>query len=74
MQSDNTCTDKNKLCALGLQLQTYFSSANESKDYIYIMGETLKAWRKFHKITNCTFLPSIFIPLWNNPDFRLNKI
>uniref|UniRef100_A0A8C3G8Y1 Palmdelphin n=1 Tax=Cyclopterus lumpus TaxID=8103 RepID=A0A8C3G8Y1_CYCLU len=35
------------------------------------IAETLTAWWKFHKITNITFAPSNFTPIWNNPDFLM---
>lgn len=37
------------------------------------IASSLTAWWKFHDITSSPLTPSKFTPIWNNPDFTINK-
>lgn len=37
------------------------------------IATALTAWWKFHQITNTPLAPSKYTPIWNNPDFIVNK-
>ena len=37
------------------------------------VATTLTAWWSLYKITNSVFTPTIYTPIWYNPDFIINK-
>ncbi len=37
------------------------------------IATTLTAWWKYHQITDTTISPTKHTPIWNNPDFSMNR-
>lgn len=76
-QSDNTWTDIEQTLCKDIHISDLpFISRSITHHPCFknpAIATTLTAWWKFHQITNSTMVLNKHTPIWNNPDFLVNK-